>query len=90
MEEKLFGKNTNIFVDYWLEDEKELLEMNRECTQRVSIVDRWVKEGMTEHDVGIMADIDEVKTLFAETQKTVEATKAKVAEMEAKLTPPAE
>jgi len=60
MEEKLFGKNTNIFVDYWLEDEKELLEMNRECTQRVSIVDRWVKEGMTEHDVGIMADIDEV------------------------------
>jgi HK97 family phage major capsid protein len=31
-----------------------------------------------------MADIDEVKTLFAETQKTVEATKAKVAEMEGK------
>lgn len=31
-----------------------------------------------------MADIDEVKTIFAETQKTVEATKAKVAEMEGK------
>jgi hypothetical protein len=60
VEAKLFGDKTDLFIDYWLEDFKELMGMDRECTQRDTIVERWIKEGMTENDVGIMADIDEM------------------------------
>jgi hypothetical protein len=59
-EAKLFGDKTDLFIDYWLEDFQELRGMDRECTQRETIVDRWIKQGMTENDVGIMADVDEV------------------------------
>ena len=60
VQDELFGSETKTVLDYWLEDVPKLLGMDRECAQRAAIVDLWINEGMTEDDVGVMADIDEI------------------------------
>jgi hypothetical protein len=59
---ELFGfKNkTNVYIDYWLKNESELLYMQREVEQRNTIWERWIKQGMKSNDIGIMADLDEI------------------------------
>ena len=55
----MFGPNTHVYLDYWLEDKPDLMAMDRESEQRNTIIRRWKDAGMTENDVGIMADADE-------------------------------
>jgi Glycosyltransferase family 17 len=57
---KLFGPKTQIFIDHWLVDMPDLVEMTRESEQRNEIIKRWKEEGMTVDDVGILSDIDEM------------------------------
>lgn len=61
-ESELFGtsQKTNVFIDYWLEDQPELLYMQREVEQRNTIWKRWITQGMQPNDIGIMADLDEI------------------------------
>jgi hypothetical protein len=59
-ESELFGPKTRVRIEYWLEDEPDLKEMDREVEQRNLIWKIWLQEGMTRNDVGIMADLDEV------------------------------
>jgi hypothetical protein len=56
----MFGNQTRVIVDYWLEDMPDLIWMNREVEQRNTIVKIWKEAGMTERDVALMADLDEV------------------------------
>jgi hypothetical protein len=60
MYSKLFGPKTQIFMDFWLVDAPELWGMERESEQRNEVVKRWIREGMTVNDIGIMSDMDEV------------------------------
>jgi hypothetical protein len=60
VQSQMFGSETRVAVDYWLEDLPKLIGMDRECTQRGAIVNTWIKEGMTSEDVGVMADVDEI------------------------------
>jgi hypothetical protein len=62
IESELFGlkEKTNVYIDYWLENEEDLLYMQREVEQRNTIWKRWVKQGMKPNDIGIMADLDEI------------------------------
>ena len=55
----MFGPSTKVYIDYWLEDKPDLKWMNRESEQRNTIIRRWKDAGMTENDIGIMADADE-------------------------------
>ncbi|KAL3920047.1 MAG: hypothetical protein SGILL_003454 [Bacillariaceae sp.] len=57
---RMFGNNTNVVLDYWLEDIPNLVEMDREVEQRNTIVNIWKEAGMTERDIGLMADLDEI------------------------------
>ena len=61
-ESEMFGtaENTKVVLDYWLEDMPDVVGMTREVEQRNTIWKIWVDQGMREHDVGIMADLDEV------------------------------
>jgi hypothetical protein len=61
-ESELFGtaNHTKVVVDYWLEDMPDVVMMSREVEQRNEIWKIWVDQGMTERDVGLMADLDEV------------------------------
>ena len=59
-ESQMFGSKTKVVFDYWLEDMPQLMWMEREVEQRNSIWKLWVDHGMTERDVGILADIDEI------------------------------
>ena len=54
------ANHTKIVIDYWLEDFPFLQGMDREVEQRKTILKVWVDQGMTERDVGIMSDLDEV------------------------------
>jgi len=58
---ELFGTldKTRVVLDYWLKDLPGLPSMEREEEQRKRITETWIKEGMTKHDVGLLADIDE-------------------------------
>jgi Glycosyltransferase family 17 len=56
---EMFGPKTRVYIDFWLEDWPDLKLMNRESEQRNVVLQRWKKEGMTQDDVGIMADGDE-------------------------------
>jgi hypothetical protein len=62
IDSELFGTSTktNVFIDYWLEDQPELLYMQREVEQRNTIWKRWITQGMQPNDIGIMADLDEI------------------------------
>ena len=57
---KVFGPKTQIFIDHWLVDMPDLVKITRESEQRNEIIKRWKAEGMTEDDVGILSDIDEM------------------------------
>lgn len=57
---EMFGNQTRVIVDYWLEDIPKLLYMDREVEQRNTIVKLWKEAGMTERDIGLMADLDEI------------------------------
>jgi len=61
-ESEMFGTidKTKVVVDYWLEDMPNLYDMAREVEQRNTIWKIWVDQGMTEYDIGIMADLDEI------------------------------
>jgi len=61
-ESEIFGtaEHTKVVIDYWLDDRPELILMSREVEQRNKIWKIWVDQGMTERDVGIMADLDEI------------------------------
>lgn len=54
------ANHTKVVIDYWLEDLPFLAGMDREVEQRKTILKIWVDQGMTERDVGIMSDLDEV------------------------------
>ena len=56
----MFGNETRVIIDYWLKDMPGLRDMNREVEQRNTIVKVWKEAGMTERDIGIMADLDEI------------------------------
>ena len=56
---EMFGPETQVYLDLWLEDKPELLSMNRESEQRNTIIKRWKDARMLPLDVGIMADVDE-------------------------------
>jgi hypothetical protein len=56
----MFGNQTRVIVDYWLEDMPDLKGMVREVEQRNSIVKIWKEAGMTERDVAVLADLDEI------------------------------
>ena len=62
LETEFFGTHnqTEVYIDYWLEEEPELYFMHREVEQRNLIWHRWKKAGMAPHDIGIMADLDEI------------------------------
>jgi hypothetical protein len=53
--------STELVVHHWVSDTK-LRYLEREASQRSSILQLWKRAGMTERDVGIMADLDEVWT----------------------------
>jgi hypothetical protein len=55
----VFGNETEVFVDLWLEDAKDAKGMKREAIQRESIVHRWKQQGMRPDDIGLVGDIDE-------------------------------
>eukprot|EP00533_Pseudo-nitzschia_delicatissima_P000741 CAMPEP_0116113724 /NCGR_PEP_ID=MMETSP0327-20121206/19653_1 /TAXON_ID=44447 /ORGANISM="Pseudo-nitzschia delicatissima, Strain B596" /LENGTH=552 /DNA_ID=CAMNT_0003607085 /DNA_START=91 /DNA_END=1749 /DNA_ORIENTATION=+ len=59
-ESEIFGANTKVVFDYWLEDMPFLYEMDREVEQRNTIWKIWLQQGMTEKDIGVMADLDEI------------------------------
>ncbi|KAL3921498.1 MAG: hypothetical protein SGILL_002714 [Bacillariaceae sp.] len=59
-EARYFGDDTNLVLDYWLEDMPDLKGMDREVEQRAPIADLWKQAGMTENDVAVMADVDEI------------------------------
>ena len=52
LDSDLFGstENTQLYIDYWLEDEPLLTHMHREQEQRNTIWKRWVAAGMVCHD----------------------------------------
>lgn len=62
LESEFFGSRdkTTVYIDYWLEDEPDLIEMQREVEQRNTIWKRWIAAGMQPNDIGIMADLDEL------------------------------
>jgi hypothetical protein len=56
----MFGRNTQIYLDHWLEDWPELQRMDREAEQRNAIIKVWREAGMKPEDVAVVADIVEV------------------------------
>jgi hypothetical protein len=56
----MFGNQTRVIIDYWLEDMPDLIWMDREAEQRSTITTIWKEAGMMERDIGIVADIDEI------------------------------
>ena len=56
----MFGPETDVYLDFWLEDKADLLEMDRESEQRNVIIKRWKDAGMTSEDVGLLSDSDEI------------------------------
>jgi hypothetical protein len=59
-ESNLFGEDTTVLLDYWMEAMPDLTGMDREVEQRVPIMELWKQAGMTERDVAVMADVDEI------------------------------
>lgn len=59
---RLFGPQTTVTIDFWLEDQLDATGMVRETLQRDVILNVWKQQGMTPQDVGIMGDLDEVYT----------------------------
>ncbi len=59
-ESGIFGSKTKVVIDYWLEDLPFLYDMDREVEQRNAIWKIWLEQGMTQRDIGIMADLDEI------------------------------
>eukprot|EP00541_Cyclophora_tenuis_P000116 CAMPEP_0116541480 /NCGR_PEP_ID=MMETSP0397-20121206/505_1 /TAXON_ID=216820 /ORGANISM="Cyclophora tenuis, Strain ECT3854" /LENGTH=440 /DNA_ID=CAMNT_0004065425 /DNA_START=79 /DNA_END=1401 /DNA_ORIENTATION=+ len=58
----IFGKNADVFVDFWYEAPHEKDAMVREGVQRHMIGQRWKAQGMRRDDIGIVADLDELFT----------------------------
>jgi hypothetical protein len=56
----MFGTQTRVIFDYWLEDMPDLFRMDRQAEQRNTIVKIWKTAGMMEQDIALVADIDEV------------------------------
>ena len=56
----IFGPSTSVHVNVYLGDAMGSTHMNREFIQRDTIIDAWVKGGMTVDDIGLVADMDEM------------------------------
>jgi hypothetical protein len=56
----IFGSSTSVHLNVYLGDAGGAYLMDRENIQRDTIIDAWVKGGMTVDDVGLVADMDEV------------------------------
>lgn len=59
---KLFGKQTRVSVDYYVNEDYYLQSLGREHDQRSLIIERWKQNGMRKDDIGYLADVDEVLT----------------------------
>ena len=63
VESNLFGPDTRIFLDQFsFEGKVDGKGLIREQMQRSRIIELWKEAGMTEHDVGVIADADETPT----------------------------
>ena len=60
----LWGEQTRVHVDYYLKENSNFGNHGlwRENDQRDVIIQRWKENGMTEQDVGLISDVDEVVT----------------------------
>lgn len=56
----IFGPSTSVHVNVYLGDAGGTSFMEREYIQRDTIIDAWVKGGMTIDDIGLVADMDEM------------------------------
>ena len=56
----IFGPSTLVHLNVYLGDAGGAYLMDREYIQRDTIIDAWVKGGMTVEDIGLVADMDEV------------------------------
>lgn len=59
-ESEMFGNQTKVVFDYWLEDMPELKDLNREHEFRSTITKIWANQGMRGNDIGVLADMDEI------------------------------
>lgn len=59
---KLFGKQTRVSADYYVNEDYYLQSLGREHDQRSLIIERWKQNGMRKDDIGYLADVDEVLT----------------------------
>jgi hypothetical protein len=59
VESKMFGPNTIVTVDYYINESKWPDQLGREHDQRSLIIKRWKENGMTPHDLGLLSDADE-------------------------------
>ena len=57
---QFFGRNTTVEIGYWWEDMPDLIGMDREVEQRNVITSLWRQAGMTDRDLGLMTDVDEI------------------------------
>jgi hypothetical protein len=58
----IFGPETRVSVDYYVNSDPKLRELVRENVARGLILKTWKMNGMTEEDIGIVSDVDEVFT----------------------------
>jgi hypothetical protein len=61
----IFGPNSKVTVDLYVDGPEALVDTSqtrllREQLQRELILQRWKRNGMTIHDIGIVSDLDEV------------------------------
>ncbi|KAL7502618.1 hypothetical protein ACHAXN_000552 [Cyclotella atomus] len=59
---KLYGPQTTVHVDYYVNEDWNLQSLGREHDQRSLIIERWKLNGMSSDDIGYLADVDEVLT----------------------------
>ena len=55
----VFGPLTKVHVHLFLDDAGGALRMDREHIQRDTIIDGWIRGGMTVEDIGLVGDMDE-------------------------------
>lgn len=59
----MFGSQTKVTVDYYVNEDPEELEtlfsLEREHAQRALIIEVWKRNGMTPNDIGYLSDTDE-------------------------------
>jgi len=53
------SSTTKVSVDYFVNENDRLKDLNREQEQRALILERWKANGMTGDDIGYLSDVDE-------------------------------